>query len=273
MSIYSTLLDLFRNVSVDDGGTDEIRVTGTGAGGTLPVSGTVTSNQGTPNTSANGWPVKPTDGTNSQSFTAAGEAKTQIVDGSSNVVTSTSVPGLVESKRPVDINIVSSAVNKYMTFFSIRQTATTVAAAMVWSMRNASASTKNVYIQKIVYQISFDNPTPALVFATLRYQFQRFSTATPTGGTAQTVLELDNSNAATQVTDVRVLNTGLTTTGVVLGEVSLITGVPQVQGSTNSAVIDNIGLMLAPGEGLAIILNQTAAIGQSLNGCIVWSER
>lgn len=35
--------------------------------GTQNVSGTVTSNQGTPNTAANGWPVKVTDGTNTAS--------------------------------------------------------------------------------------------------------------------------------------------------------------------------------------------------------------
>lgn len=35
--------------------------------------------QGAPNTAANGWPVKPTDGTNSQSFTVGGAAK---IDGS-----------------------------------------------------------------------------------------------------------------------------------------------------------------------------------------------
>lgn len=47
---------------------------------TIPVSGTVTANQGTANTAANGWPVKPTDGTNSQSFTAAGEAKVTVTE-------------------------------------------------------------------------------------------------------------------------------------------------------------------------------------------------
>lgn len=35
-----------------------------GSGSTQPVSGTVTANQGTPNTLANGWPVEITDGTN-----------------------------------------------------------------------------------------------------------------------------------------------------------------------------------------------------------------
>jgi len=37
-----------------------------------------TVDQGTPNTIANAWPVLPTDGTNSQSFTASGEAKVTV---------------------------------------------------------------------------------------------------------------------------------------------------------------------------------------------------
>lgn len=37
-----------------------------------------TVDQGTPNSLANAWPVKPTDGTNEQSYTAAGEAKVLV---------------------------------------------------------------------------------------------------------------------------------------------------------------------------------------------------
>lgn len=48
------------------------------AGATGAQTLRVAANQGAPNTAANGWPVKPTDGTNSQSFTAAGEAKVDV---------------------------------------------------------------------------------------------------------------------------------------------------------------------------------------------------
>lgn len=44
----------------------------------LTAADVVTANQGSANTIANAWPVKPTDGTNSQSFTAAGEAKVSV---------------------------------------------------------------------------------------------------------------------------------------------------------------------------------------------------
>ena len=40
----------------------------------LPITGTVTADQGTPNTAANAWPVKVTDGTDTLAITAAGEA-------------------------------------------------------------------------------------------------------------------------------------------------------------------------------------------------------
>lgn len=44
----------------------------------LTAADVVTANQGAPNTAANGWPVKPTDGTNSQTFTGAGEALVKV---------------------------------------------------------------------------------------------------------------------------------------------------------------------------------------------------
>jgi len=56
--------------SYTTGQTDPLSLTTAGAlrvdgsGATQPVSGTVTANQGTPNTAANSWPVEMTDGTN-----------------------------------------------------------------------------------------------------------------------------------------------------------------------------------------------------------------
>lgn len=44
----------------------------------LTAADVVTANQGTANTIANGWPVKPTDGTNSQAYLATGEAKVSV---------------------------------------------------------------------------------------------------------------------------------------------------------------------------------------------------
>ena len=48
------------------------------AGATGAQTLRVTANQGAPGIAANGWFVRPTDGTNSQTFTAAGEAKVDV---------------------------------------------------------------------------------------------------------------------------------------------------------------------------------------------------
>lgn len=50
------------------------------AGATSAQTLRVQANQGAPGTNANGWFVRPTDGTNNQSFTAAGEAKVSITE-------------------------------------------------------------------------------------------------------------------------------------------------------------------------------------------------
>lgn len=44
----------------------------------LTATDVVTANQGAANTAANGWPVKPTDGTNSQAYLVTGEAKVSV---------------------------------------------------------------------------------------------------------------------------------------------------------------------------------------------------
>lgn len=64
------------------------------SGSTQPISGTVTSNQGTPNTIANGWPVKITDGTNTVSVGSLGNI---LVSGLSAI-------GAVPSLNPVSIS-------------------------------------------------------------------------------------------------------------------------------------------------------------------------
>ena len=51
-----------------------------GAGATSAQTLRVTANQGAPGTAATGWFVRPTDGTNSQAYTAAGEAKVTITE-------------------------------------------------------------------------------------------------------------------------------------------------------------------------------------------------
>lgn len=93
----------------------------------LTSADVVTANQGSANTATNGWPVKPTDGTNSQSFTAAGEAKVSVTqplpagsntigtvnakldDGAGNAITSSTAG----STRPLDVALRDSSGSLY----------------------------------------------------------------------------------------------------------------------------------------------------------------
>lgn len=93
----------------------------------LTATDVVTSNQGTKGSLANAWPVLPTDGTNSQSFTAAGEAKVDITqplpagtnligtvharleDDAGNALTSSTAG----STRPLDVALRDGSGNLY----------------------------------------------------------------------------------------------------------------------------------------------------------------
>lgn len=190
-------------------------------------------------------------------------------DGSGNTITST----LGTTKRALDVVQVPMAANKYAVPISLRQTATTAANATVFAMRNPAASAKTIYIEEFSLNISFDAATP-LGRQTLGYDFCRFSAATPTGGTSLTVIKMDNASSATAVTDVRFLDTGLTTTSVVFETPFHTLNVAAVSGVSATSMIEvTIPLVLAPGEGFCVRLDVAALVGQGLNGSIMWSER
>lgn len=160
----------------------------------------------------------------------------------------------------------------YATKVNIRQSAATAAGVTVWSMRNATGSTKTVTIININLIINFDGTTP-LAPATLRYDIRRFDTATPTSGTAQTPDPMLGTNPSSQVTDVRSVDTGLTVTSVVFKNIFSTIGVAAQKGTGSYYIRDDVPIQLSPGEGLAIQLSNDAIIGLSLTGEVVWSER
>lgn len=101
-----------------------------------------TVDQGTPNTIANAWPVKPTDGTNSQSFTASGEAKVNVTQplpagtnvighvitdsGSTTVVTGTvTISGTVTANAGTNLNTSALALDTSVTGLHFSQGSTT----------------------------------------------------------------------------------------------------------------------------------------------------
>lgn len=155
---------------------------------------------------------------------------------------------------------------------NIRQTALTSAGATVWAIRSAIAATVVVHIKQIDLILGFDSSTPAMR-GTFRYDFVRFSTATPTGGTAISVAQMYSGTTGTQIADARFLDTGLITTGVVFNPPFLTVGCPTTDATAVFYQRNNIPVLLGPGEGLCIRLNVLATIGQSLTGEIIWAER
>lgn len=198
--------------------------------------------------------------------------KSQVQDNAGNGITSTASAGTTTSKQSLDVTVIPGALNYYSAPVNIRQTAATAANSTVWTMRNAAASTKTVYIERITLLMAFDTATP-ITRSLQRYDLVRFSAATPTAGTAITVVSMDSSNAATGVTDVRFVDTGLTTTGVTFGAAFATIACPATDATTTQFSRDGIALKLAPGEGFCIRLTVAAVAGQSVAGEVVWSER
>lgn len=170
------------------------------------------------------------------------------------------------------VNERPSGASKYSAPIEIRQTAATALGSTVWAMRNAAASTKRVFIIAFALQMQFNGTNP-VTRQILAYDLQRFSTATPTGGTAQTAHKRRSADAASQVTDIRFLNTGLTMTSVVFDADVIAT---YVCGSVDSASCPSQIYAkeeeLAPGEGLALRLSVAAVVGQEVGGEVVWLE-
>jgi hypothetical protein len=154
---------------------------------------------------------------------------------------------------------------------NLRQSAATTAGTVVWAMRNNSASPKIVMVEEISMIMSFDAGTP-ITRQSLRYEFVRFNSATPTGGNQITPTMMDSSAPSTMITDARYLDTGLTVSGVVFENAFASVGCPASDGASVTYQRHK-PIKLAAGEGLAIRLTNNAATGQGLFGEIIWSER
>lgn len=229
----------------------------------LPTGASTASNQTTANTSLSTIASNQTNGTQ----------QSKITDLSSNGFSSTAASGTASNKRGLDVTQLAAATGRYSAPVRIRQTAATAANGTVWAMRNGASSTKTVYIEKIYIAGEF-NAASAATRALLGYNLVRFSAATPSGGTALTAAKFDSSDSASQVTDIRFLDTGLTTSGVTFEtDVLVFYGIPNFGTAISNANQDNIGIKLAPGEGLAIRLNVAAAIGLEISGTIIWREQ
>ena len=158
----------------------------------------------------------------------------------------------------------------------IRQTAATAATATVWAMRNTHA-TKCAHVKNIRLFAYGD----ASASGQVAYELCRFSGATPTAGTALTLIRMRNSSTyTTGVTDARFLDTGLTVAGVVFETAFAALQCQGGLGSGHHLDMDMLdlartwsGFELGPGEGLCIRLGATAVVGQRIAGGVFWDER
>lgn len=164
----------------------------------------------------------------------------------------------------------SVPTNQYCAPVRIRQNAATASGGTVWAMRFSSSATRKFYLQSMHLTATFDAATP-LGRSLQSYDIMGFSNATPTSGTAITVVSMDGG-AASSVTDARFLDTGLTTTSVSFGTAFSTISVPAAEGAVSPYVRDSVGLALSAGQGLAIRLNGAAVVGQGLSGEVCWLE-
>ncbi len=138
-----------------------------------------------------------------------------------------------------------------------------------FAMRNTGA--QHVHLHKMRYKIGFSGTAGATRSA---FQLRRFSTATPTGGTAVTPVKFDTRYAPSSVGDIRNAPAGLTLTGVVFETRFETLACTNQLSNDESGVIDfgEHKFILLPGEGFAISAFGNVVAGCWLIGQISWDE-
>jgi len=168
-------------------------------------------------------------------------------------------------------------MNRYKATIKVRQTGTTAAAEPVWAMRLLAGSSRLVHVTRMYVAVSFDGTAAA---TTSSYTVERYDDATMTGGTGITSAAVGTGVGvrATDMTDIRFLDTGLTDTGI--ANVQELANIGCPRGTTGTSVLwdltdlcylsNILGTRL--GEGLAIVLNEAAVVGDALRGFVEWTE-
>lgn len=157
-----------------------------------------------------------------------------------------------------------------------RLSAALVAGATIWSMRNGTNFL--ISIRRILLTLGFSG---AAATSTSAYQLYRFSGATPTGGNALTVAKRNSAYPPTSIIDARFnYAASLGVAGVIFETAFAATGVQRQLAATQLFDLDysdvfggdRINLRLAPGEGLAIKIDNTGVIGDTIGGIVDWNE-
>lgn len=170
------------------------------------------------------------------------------------------------------------SAGSYVANILIRQSATTAANTMVWSIFNTSSTIFN-RIRALRLLMMFDQTATAAT--TKAYYLQRIATAVPSGGTAITPTKKRSGDTGA-VADIRFADTGYTTTSmttvaspfckiaVPISVTAVIAPMPMplhVMGERLFSPIE-----LGQNEGIGIFLNETAAIGQGIAGYVEFDE-
>jgi hypothetical protein len=146
------------------------------------------------------------------------------------------------------------------------------------SARFATGSTRTAYVTKFRTLIAVATVgTSALVPGTLG--LQRFTAATPTGGTARTANENDEAATATDMTDIRDSNAALTVTSVTFGNILGVTIIPLfISGGAmwmEWIFEPNYPIKLVAGDGLCLRTTVACPITQTwmYNYTMHWFEK
>jgi hypothetical protein len=160
----------------------------------------------------------------------------------------------------------------YSAFIDIVPATTLTDGTAYWFMRNTGA--KDCLVRRIELNLLFTGTAAASVSS---YRFERFATATPTGGTAIVPVKQKNSYSATTIT-CAFLNTGLTVGGATFESAFWRVGhMNQLAGLATDLDMTDIGegadLELATGEGLIVRANGALVAGTRMVGAVYWYER
>ena len=160
-------------------------------------------------------------------------------------------------------------MNVFSLPIEIRHTAIESGGEVVWAMRLQASPSHIAKILKLYVNVSFDGSAAT---STSAWQVEKFNTAAYTGGTAITVAKKEEAQPATDVTDARFLDTGLTVGSAAVLAVYAHIGIPRSATAQAVPFILTNFANLQPGEGIQISVDNATVIGDGLTGYIEWQE-
>lgn len=194
-------------------------------------------------------------------------------------VGATSKAARVEQYDSAGFEVQKPSTGSYMLPINLVHDNAMAAGETVWAMRYVTGALV-AKIKRIRLTMGFNGTAAA---ATPAYRLVRFSAATPTGGTAITVIKKRNSYAGSVVTDARFDSSGvagLTVAGVTFETAFEVFSCPA--SVTGTVATRNIEFALpgerfghfdlAAGEGLAIQMETASIAGNTLAGGVEWDE-